>query len=182
MDIDFVLRGIQGRVSVTFSRNEVPELVGSGAESVGFPTCDATVDYPANGYNALLGWVQLVRSDDNISRGDEFEIDPLDFLGDVPHPFCWIGIAPRLFDAPSRSPKQDLGWTARSFLCVPDGSADAGLEVHALLGFSWGFSVRNEEIRLVPPTLLGPADWDEHKQVLTSGYAAWRFVPGFREG
>ncbi len=144
--------------------------------------CDATVSYPARGYNALLGWVQLVRSDDNVSHGNDFEIDPLDFLGDVPHPFCWIGLDPHLFDAPSRSPKQDLDWTARSFLCVPDGGADDGLEVHALLGFAWGFSIRGDEIRIDAPTLLTASDWDEHEQSLTSRYPAWRFIPGFRQG
>ena len=162
MDITFALRGIEGHVYVTYSRNGRPDLVGSSAESSGFPMCHATVDYPAQGYDALLGWVQLVRSDDNTSQGRAFEIDPLDILGDVPHPFCWIGLTPGMFDAPSRSPRHDLDWAAHSFLCVPDGSTDAGLEVHALLGFAWGFRIRNEEIHLVPPTLLGPTEWDHH--------------------
>jgi len=181
MDIDFVLREIEGHVSVTYSRNDRPELVGSGADALGFPMCEAAVDYPALGYDAVLGWVQLVRSDDNTSDGSEFEIDPLAFLGDVPHPFCWIGLSPRLFDAPSRSPKQDLDWTARSYLRVPDGSADAGLEVHALLGFSWGFRIRSEEVLLTPPTLLRPPEWDEHADVLAARYPSWHFRRGFRE-
>jgi hypothetical protein len=181
MDITFALRGIEGRVYVMYSRNGRPELVGSSAQSSGFPMCHATVDYPAQGYDALLGWVQLVRSDDNTSQGRAFEIDPLDILGDVPHPFCWIGLSPGLFDAPSRSPRRDLDWAAHSFLCVPDGSVDAGLEVHALLGFAWGFRVRNEEIHLVPPTLLGPTEWDQHVDVLATRYPSWRFIGGFRE-
>lgn len=182
MDIAFALRGIQGHVSVTYARNDHPELVGSGAESSGFPMCDATVDYPAQGYDAVLGWIQLVRSDDNTSHGEAFEIDPLDFLGDLPHPFCWIGLDPHLFDAPSRAPRRDLDWIAHSFLCVPDGSSDAGLEVHALLGFAWGFRIHNEDIQLVAPTLLGPAAWDQHGSVLAARYPAWRFVRGFRDG
>jgi hypothetical protein len=181
MDITFALRGIEGHVSVTCARNDRPELVGSGPESVGFPMCDATVDYPARGYDAVLGWVQLVRSDDNASHGREFEIDPLELLGDVPHPFCWIGLSPRLFDAPSRSPRRDLDWAAHSFLCVPDGSTDGGHEVHALLGFAWGFRIRDEEIHLVAPTLLGPAEWDQDVDVLAARYPSWRFVGGFRD-
>jgi hypothetical protein len=180
MEITFALRGIEGRVSVAYSPNDRPELVGSSAESSGFPMCQATVDYPAQGYDALLGWVQLVRSDDNASQGRAFEIDPLDILGDVPHPFCWIGLSPRLFDAPSRSSRDELDWTAHSFLCVPDGSSQAGLEVHALLGFAWGFLIRNAEIQLVPPTQLGPTDWDHHVGVLTARYPSWRFKSGFR--
>ena len=138
MDITFALRGIEGHVYVTYSRNSRPDLVGSSAESSGFPMCHAAVDYPAQGYDALLGWVQLVRSDDNTSQGRAFEIDPLDILGDVPHPFCWIGLSPRLFDAPSRSPRRDLDWVAQSFLCVPDGSVGAGLEVRRPARFRLG--------------------------------------------
>jgi hypothetical protein len=180
VDIAFELRGIAGQVSVTCSRNDRPELVGCGPEAAGFPRCHATVDYPAQGYDAVLGWVQLVRSDDNGSRGRSFEIDPLDFLGDVPHPFCWIGLAPRLFDAPSRTPRLDLDWAAHSFLCVPDAGTDDGLEVHALLGFSWGFRIRDEEVQLVPPTPLGAEEWDQHVGVLAERYPAWRFISGFR--
>ncbi len=181
MDIPFALRGTAGRVSVTYSRNDRPDLVGSGAESLGFPTCHATVGYPARGYDAVLGWVQLVRSDDNDSRGREFEVDPLAFLGDVPHPFCWIGLNPQLFDAPSRSTRQDMDWEAHSFLCVPDGSEVAGVEVHALLGFAWGFRIRDEDIELVPPRLLGPPEWDQHLEVLAARYPSWRFISGFRD-
>ena len=144
--------------------------------------CNATVDYPALGYDAVLGWVQLVRSDDNESHGAAFEVDPLDFLGDVPHPFCWIGQNPHLFDAPSRSPRRDLDWLAHSFLCVPDARSDPGLEFHALLGFSWGFAVRGEEILLVPPTRLGPRGVERPRgraREAVPGVAVRRRVPQF---
>ena len=181
MDITFVLRGIEGHVSVTYTRNDQPALVGSDPDASGFPMCHSTVDYPARGYDAVLGWVQLVRSDDNASQGRAFEIDPLAFLGDVPHPFCWIGLTPQLFGAPSRSPRHDLDWAAHTFLCVPDGISDTGLEVHALLGFAWGFRILNEDVHLVPPTLLGPTEWDHHVDVLAARYPSWRFNSGFRE-
>ena len=180
MDLEFALRGQPGIVSVTYGVNDDPELVGSGPDSAGFPMCHATVSYPAQGYDAVLGWVQLVRSDDNVSGGHEFEIDPLAFLGDVPHPFCWLGLEPQLFDAPSRAPRRDLDWLSHSFLCVPDGGADSGLEVHALVGFSWGFTIRDGSIDLVEPAVLGPADWDRHSAHLTDRYPSWRFVPGLR--
>ena len=182
MDIGFVLRGIQGKVSVAYARNDRPDLVGSVPEASGFPMCEATVDYPAQGYDALLGWIQLVRSDDNESEGQAFEIDPLAFLGDVPHPFCWIGLSPRLFDAPWRSPRHDLDWTAQSFLCVPEDLTEVGQEVHALLGLSWGFRIRDEEVQLVPPMLLEPSDWDQHVDGLEARYPSWRFIRGFRDG
>lgn len=176
----FALRGIEGRVSVTYSVNDRPDLVGAAPQSAGFPMCDATVDYAARGYDSLLGWVQLVRSDDNVSGGREFEIDPLEALGDLPHPFCWLGLNPRLFDAPSRSPRADLDWLAHSFLCVPDGGGDASLEAQALLGFSWGFRIRDEVIALVPPVPLEPSAWDHDAALLAPLYPGWRFVEGFR--
>ena len=179
MQIEFRLRGIDGTVEVTNERNERPELVGSGSMAKGFPFCDATVDYPARGYDAVLGWIQLVKSGDNTSHGREFEIDPLDFLGEVPHPFCWIGLGPHLFDAPSRTLDRDLDWSAHSFLCVPDGGAD-GMEAHALLGFSWGFRIRDGQVLLDGLALLSDADWDEHRAVLAARYPSWRFVGGFR--
>jgi len=182
LDVAFKLRSIQGHVSIAYARNDRPDQVGSGAASFGFPVCHATVNYPARGYNAVLGWVQLVRSGDNTSHGRAFEIDPLEFLGDVPHPFCWIGVSPDMFDAPSRSPRHDLDWTAHTFLCVPEGSTSSGLSVHALLGFAWGFRIRNDDIHLVPPTPLGAKDWDQHVNVLASRYPSWRFAEGFHIG
>ncbi len=159
MDLDFLLRGLAGRITVTYERNDDPLLVGSGPDSAGFPWCHASVDYPARGYDGVLGWIQLVRSDDNVSSGREFEIDPLAFLGDLPHPFCWIGLNPQLFDAPSRAPRLDMQWRAHSFLCVPEGSQDAGMEAHALAGFGWGFDPHDEQIDLVPPYPAGPMEW-----------------------
>jgi hypothetical protein len=180
MDIAFSLRGIDGHVAVTYAANDRPELRGASPDAAGFPFCHATVDYPAQGYDAVLGWVQLVRSDDNVSHGREFEVDPLDFLGEVPHPFCWIGLRPELFDAPSRSPRVDMDWAAHSFLCVPDGRDDGGMEARALLGFAWAFRVRDGEITLEPPALLSAADWDADVAILEPLYPAWRFVSGFR--
>jgi hypothetical protein len=40
----------------------------------------------------LRAWIQLVCSTDNGSGGQGFEMDPLEILGDVPHPFCFFGI------------------------------------------------------------------------------------------
>lgn len=180
MELPFALRGLEGRITVAYAANAKPERMGAPPAAAGFPRCHATVVYPAHGYDAVLGWVQLVRSDDNRSLGRDFEIDPLDFLGELPHPFCWVGLNPQLFDAPSRSPRRDMAWTAHSFLCVPDGGDGGRFDVHALAGFSWGFQVRDLRITLVPPVALGPADWDGHLEHLSARYPTWRFAEGFR--
>ena len=110
----------------------------------------------------------------------EFEIDPLAFLGDVPHPFCWIGLEPQLFDAPSRAPIADMDWMAHSFLCVPDGGPGSGMRVDALVGFSWGFRARDGVVSLTAPEELRPSDWDGHRDALSTTYRDWLFVAGFR--
>lgn len=180
MEIRFVLKGVEGRVVVTFERNVRPETLGCPPETRDFPACTATVDYPMRGYDSLLGWVQLVRSDDNLSAGEHFEIDPLAFLGDLPHPYCWLGINPTLFDAPSRSPRKDMTWIAHSFLCVPDDVGN-GLEAQAMLGFAWGFKVMDDQITLDPPVQLDGSAWNQHVASLSRDFPAWRFPPGFAD-
>ena len=73
MDITFALRGMEGHVSVTYSRNDRPDVVGSSAESSGFPMCHASVDYPAQGYDALLGWMEVPMSARTMARRAVYE-------------------------------------------------------------------------------------------------------------
>ena len=180
MELAFSLHGVEGRVLVDYRRNVDPAVVGCLPETRDFPVCTALVEYPMRGYEALMGWVQLVRSDDNLSGGKEFEIDPLAFLGDLPHPFCWLGICPTLFDVPSRSPRRLMQWTARSYLCVPDDIGD-GLGVYAMLGFGWGFRIEGADVVLEPPWPLEAAAWNEHLPSLSERFPAWRFPSGFRQ-
>ena len=95
--------GVTGNVEVECVPNDDPSGYGTvGANAYGFPVCTATVDYPRRGYRAMFGWVQLVRSTDNESRGEQFEPDPFALFGDARSPYCWYGTEPTLFDAPSR--------------------------------------------------------------------------------
>lgn len=180
MEIPFAMRGRPGHVVVDCAPNVHPELVGCPPEARDYPVCTATVDYPFRGYDSLMGWVQLVRSDDNVSGGERFEIDPLAFLGALPHPYCWLGLNPILFDAPSRTPRVEMTWTAHSFLCVPDDVGN-GLEVRAMLGFAWGFRCEDGQITLAPPTLLDESAWTDHTSALADQFPAWQFSPGFAD-
>jgi hypothetical protein len=127
---------------------------------------------------SYLGWVQLVRSTDGASAGKEFETDPFEPLGPTPHPFCFFGFAPRLFDAPApRRSREDMDWRAESFLCfVPMNRR----ETRAILGFSWGFTIRAEAISLTPPAPLAPEEWDKHRTLLRREHPAWTFATGYR--
>jgi hypothetical protein len=51
---------------------------------------------------------------DNRSSGFAFEMDPCEPLGASPLPFCWFGMTPTLFDAPSRQIVVDLEWVGHS--------------------------------------------------------------------
>jgi len=122
----------------------------------------------------------VVRSDDNASAGEHFEIDPLAFLGNLPHPYCWLGLAPTMFDVPSRSPRGDLTWRAHSFLCVPDDVGN-GLEAQAMLGFAWGFQIKDQQVTLESPRRLDGSAWNQHVGALSRDFPAWRFPPDFAD-
>jgi hypothetical protein len=168
------LAGVRGHVDVVVAVNVNPQDLGCREAARGFPYCRASISHPARGYAAALGWIQLVCSTDNASGGRSFEIDPFEPLGPASHPFCFFGFLPALFDAPSRDPIRDMDWSAHSFLCRL-GEQDR--EVHALLGFSWGFAAREGTIVPRGPEALASGDWDAHLTVLERVHPTWSFIP-----
>jgi len=176
MQLPFLLHDRPGMINVKLGTTRDPEELGTWPGAAGLAFCEAAVSYPGKGYTGLLGWIQLVRSTDNNSRGKQFEMDPLEILGHVQHPFCFFGITPTLFDAPSRDTRADLDWLAHSFLChIADRSRR---EVHALAGFAWGFTIRTGIATPTPPHALEPAEWNQHLDLLHSEYPNWRFADG----
>lgn len=200
MRLEFSLRGLPGHVDVDVVPVEDREAVGAWPAPAGLPSCEASVSYPGQGYTGLFGWVQLVRSTDNSSGGQGFEMDPFELLGDVSHPFGFFGIRPTLFDAPSRDGEAPLEWTAHSFLTfVNSRLADREIErilalpteeqgaaatkqlkvVRALLGFSWGFTLADGRASIVSAAALDEQAWNAHIPLLTATYPDWSFVPDF---
>lgn len=182
--IEFGLRGLGGLIDVSLTRNTDPGSLGylllTGGQPADFardfPVCRATVTYPADGYAAVFGWTQLVRSTD--SSADGFEMDPIAVYRDVATPFAWYGLKPALFDAPSRETRDDMDWEAHSFLCVcPDAVLTP--RVHAIAGFGWGFAITGGHLACTPPRRLGPQDWDYHLALLTASYPQWAFDTGY---
>lgn len=176
MNFDFVFRDLPGCVEVTLVPNDDPDALGCRPNARGFPVCTAEVTYAGRGYDAIVGWIQLVRSNDNSSGGVEFEMDPYEPLGVSPHPFCWFGMTPTLFDAPSRQRLVDLTWVGHSFLSFVGDR----FEARAILGFSWGFEVVDGQISISAIERLADADWDDHLPLLRDEHPAWRFAPGYR--
>jgi hypothetical protein len=177
LDLPFMHEGRPGRVLVTSMPSTEPESIGKAPEHAGFPVCTATVELPASaGYLSFCGWVQLVRSNDNASGGREFEIDPLGPFDDSPSPYCFYGLAPTLFDAPSRDTRSDMSWVAHSFLAGTD-LVDGRRGVVPLLGFAWGFEMAADgSIELQAPSMLELPRWDDHLPHLRRTYPSWAFA------
>jgi hypothetical protein len=179
MEILFTQQGHKGRVIVTVETTLSPVILGVGDSSLGLANCQATIEFSAGGYLGLLGWVQLVRSTDNTFHGRQFEMDPFDPFGlyeRAPLPYCWYGIAPTLFDAPSRKERGDLDWVAHSFLAASPFGGNTRI-VTPLLGFSWGFHITDDKnIELKPITVLTAADWEAHLPYLCGCYEEWEFM------
>ncbi|WP_229886860.1 hypothetical protein [Streptomyces subrutilus] len=160
---------------MTVEQVDDPAAIGKHPSTRGFPSCTAVVDYPGPGYRALFGWVQLVRSTDNSSAGDGFDMDPFCLFEDAPSPYAFFGVNPTLFDAPSRDPRQRLDWTAHSYLAwTPLDETER--RVLPVAGFSWGFGV-GADGRVAPHAVraLAPADWAGHLPRLRAACPGWVF-------
>ncbi len=179
MEISFTHQGHRGRVIVSVATTLEPAALGAREGALGLATCTATIEFAGQGYLQLLGWVQLVRSSDNAFQGRQFEMDPFDPFGLyelAPSPYCWYGIAPTLFDAPSRDERARLDWVAHSFLTASPLRGNRRI-VTPLLGFAWGFHVAdNGNVALKPITALTAADWESHLSYLRGCYPEWRFT------
>ncbi len=174
MQIPFVRAGQRGEVGAVVELVEDPVAVGKPVGTEGFPSCLATVSYSGRGYDALFGWVQLVRAED--FDGRQFALDPLRFFEDASAPHCFYGICPTLFDAPSRDERYELDWTAQSFLS-PINLFETDPEVQPLLGFSWGFDIDAQKVLAVKPTkALSASDWEQHIPYLSDRFPTWRFT------
>ncbi|HET7444693.1 MAG TPA: hypothetical protein VFJ57_08545 [Solirubrobacterales bacterium] len=180
LSIPFERRGATGVVDAEVGVNDDPAAYGCPEFARGFAWCRATVTPPARGYADALGWIQLIDWE-QMEGGDGFLIDPFAPLGEVSHPFGFFGFAPTMFDAPHTDrPLQTSDFVAHSFLCGLGPEPLAGrFEADAVLGFSWGFRVREGEFEIQSPALLGPEDWDRHHDYLTDSHPGWTFLPGF---
>jgi hypothetical protein len=178
MEIPFTHQGYQGRVIVTLETTLAPSVLGAPESALGLANCKATIEFTARGYLGLLGWVQLVCSTDNSFHGRQFEMDPFDpfeLYEQAPSPYCWYGITPTLFDAPSRDERAELDWVAHSFLAASPFGGNTRI-VTPLLGFAWGFHISDDKhIALTPITSLTAADWESHLPYLRDCYKEWEF-------
>jgi hypothetical protein len=174
VQIPFSYGGVDGVVDARCSPMRDPESFGKTKDDIGLPACTAVVDFPAQGYWALLGWVQLVAIG---HPRDEvrWQADPFDLFEDSTSPYAWFGVRPTLFDAPSRRHGAPLRWRARSFLATTPWDQSERL-VARLAGFEWGYDLDPTGTVTVrePFALPGPA-WQAHLPYLRARYDRWIF-------
>ena len=179
MELNFSYQGNNGRVVVSVEKTLELVVLGARDGAVNLANCTATVEFAGRGYLQLFGWVQLVRSTDNAFQGRQFEMDPFDpfkLYERAPSPYCWYGILPTLFDAPSRDERVHLDWVAHSFFAASPLRGDRRI-VTPLLGFSWGFHVADDEdVTLDSISSLTAADWESHLPYLRDCYPEWLFA------
>ena len=178
LDLDFEARGVPGVVHVLVAENTEPERVGSVAAATGFPFCRATVEYEAEGYLSLLGWIQNVGQASPAGGVLEFELDPFVLFDGISIPFGMYGTRPELFDAPYRSDRaQSLTWLAHSFLCAAPSDPFAR-EIEAVAGFGWGFEIEAGRVAIGAPTPLSLRDWTAQLPLLRTSFPDWEFTAG----
>jgi hypothetical protein len=174
MRLPFVHDGWPGQVDVEIRAVDDPSGVGKPRGTEGFPACTASVDYPFRGYGSLFGWVQLVQSDDNSSGGSEFDMGPFVLFADAPSPYCFFGVLPTLFDAPSRDDRAPLAWLVHSFLARTP-RREVPRRVRPLAGFSWGFRIDQAGSVVIEGARELPDDaWRSHLPQLRACYPGWQ--------
>ncbi len=84
MTIPFHLRGKDGAVTIEYTRNDEPlrwgcDLLGpdlppDGAR--GFPVCSAFITYEGEGYDAVMGWIQIIQYHQGMGRDILVDMPP----------------------------------------------------------------------------------------------------------
>ena len=134
--IPFELRGLPGRVDIDYLVNDDPARWGYPVlgldflveRSRGCPVVRATVEYPAEGYAAVMGWIQVVdhRAAPAIDSTVLVDVAPQMQAVDAGMPYFAFGVKPAFFDAPSTD-DADYEFRAHAFLTAsPDALMSPG--------------------------------------------------------
>jgi hypothetical protein len=72
-----------------------------------------------------------------------------------------------------------MEWSAETFLCFVPMQTNRR-EARAILGFKWGFTIREKVVSLTSPSRLAPGEWNKHRAFLQREHPGWAFADGFR--
>lgn len=180
----FRVRQIDGGVRVRYTRNEDPRRWGydllrldfDTGVARGFPVIEAKVEYPAEGYAAIMSWIQVVRYLVGAQQQPTVIVDVAPQMRDAGMPYLSFGIQPTLFDAPAIT-ERDVVWRAWSFLTyTPDALMTPVVE--PACGFRWGYDVRDGSPEPTELLSAGRDEWLEIRDELRARYPEWRFEGG----
>jgi len=178
--IPFRLRGLDGLVTVDRIANEDPRRWGYHLlgrfpmeQPECFPVVHASVSYPAEGYCATMGWIQLVYYGEE-TEDREVVVDLTPQHADSNTPYAFWGFCPQFFDAPS-TPQAGIRWVAEAFLAT---SPDALMTktVLPVCGFRWGYATTRNPPDLLPLKPIGAEAWESTRALLTERYPSWEFL------
>ncbi|HZT84898.1 MAG TPA: hypothetical protein VE984_05700 [Gaiellaceae bacterium] len=125
----------------------------------------ATVELGAEGYAAILGWLQVVWMNDDVI------FDRAPQLLDTGFPYVTFGPRPEFFDAPSTT-VDPVTWRARTFLCAsPDALMTKVIE--SLTGFTWGYDREGCTVSPVGLARASADDWDAVRAALAETLPEW---------
>jgi len=184
ISLPFELRGVAGRVEVEYGVNEDPDRWGYPVlalefdieRSRGCPVVQASVEYVAEGYAAVMGWIQVVRHRvEGASDAEVFvDVAPQMHAVSAGMPYFAFGPRPALFDAPSTDDRE-YEFRAHAFLTAsPDAVMSAVVE--PLCGFRWGYDVIEGNPVIAPLERAGIEEWSWMRSVLEERYPDWRFL------
>jgi hypothetical protein len=181
INLPFRLRGREGHVKVEYAVNDDPYRWGYALLGLsyppdaarGFPVCRASVVYPAEGYHATMGWIQIIRYHTEDSADETVLVDTAPQLSDTRMPYCAWGVNPSFFDAPS-TPRRGIIWVADTFL-VSSPDALITRAVEPVCGFRWGYTTGGEQPEVLPITQTGSVAWSSVRAVLHAQYPSWEF-------
>jgi hypothetical protein len=179
--IEFQLRGRPGHVLVRYGTNQDPErwgypLLGLGSlaeTSRGFHVVQEDVEHDAEGYGAVLAWIQIVRSDDLDSGAHTALVDHPPQLAGLDLPYAYFGTRPTFFDAPSTDASRNVDWHAQATL-VASPDCVMTRRVRGLCAFGWGYRLREGRPDPLPVRELGDPAWREDRAFQTEQHPRGR--------
>jgi hypothetical protein len=180
MELPFALRGTRGTVQVRYGDNDDPRRWGYDLldlpydfeRSRGFPVVEATVEHPAEGYAAAMGWIQVVRYR-GAAAAEDVIVDVAPQLRGSGIPWFSFGPRPAFFDAPSTT-DDDATFRADAFLAATPNALMTPV-AEPLCGFSWGYDVAGGTPARTPLGPAGPERWAAMRPALLAACPGWTF-------
>ena len=151
--------------------------MGPDLRAQGFPVLKACVESTRNGYENVLGWIQVVAHLAPDGSVEDWSHDALPALRDRGVPFVTMAYEPTFFDAPFWPERPRIDWRADLFLCPVVIRHPFDEPIRPLTGVRWGFTIPHDggDPRLRPLEQSTSDHWSESLPRLRSCFPDWKF-------